>query len=148
MTTITTYQTALRQRVRHLAARRTLSTLAREIQMSRNTLSAWLAGRGKKDLTVRTLQKIETWCAKQEATEATRRAQGQARGVSDGLVNVTIGDMELLKNMNIGVAAEVAAQGCDLSVSHVAVLAEQVDRGGATRTVCDTPQGPVTITQD
>ena len=99
------YQTALRQRVRHLAARRALSTVAREIPMSRNTLSAWLAGRGKLELTVRTLQKIETWCAKQEATEATRRAQGQARGVSDGLVNVTIGDMELLGHVHIGVAA-------------------------------------------
>ena len=148
MLTITTYETVLRKRVLHLAAQRPLSTIAHEIQMSRNTLSVWLTERGGCSLTVRTFQKIETWCAKQEAAEATGRAQGQARGVSDGLVNVTIGDMELLNNVNIGVAAEVAAQVSGLSVSHVAALAEQVDRDGATRTVCDTPQGPVTITQN
>ena len=68
MTTITVYQTALRQRVRRLAARRALRTVAREIQVSRNLLSAWLAERGKPNVTVRTLQKIETWCAQQEAT--------------------------------------------------------------------------------
>ena len=70
MITMTTYQTALRQRVRHLAAQRSLSTVAREMQMSRNTLSAWLAERGTPNLTVRTLQKIETWCATQEAAGA------------------------------------------------------------------------------
>jgi hypothetical protein len=44
--------------------------LPREMQMSRNTLSAWLAERGTPNLTVRTLQKIETWCATQEAAGA------------------------------------------------------------------------------
>ena len=68
--------------------------------------------------------------------------------LSDGLVNVTIGDIELLNNVNIGVAAEVAAQVCGIRVSHVAVLAEQVDNGGPTRTVCTTPQGPVIISQN
>ena len=76
MTTMTAYQTALRQRVRHLAARRSLSAVAREMQVSRNTLSAWLAERGKPSVTVRTLQKIETWCEQREAAGATRRAQG------------------------------------------------------------------------
>ena len=71
MTTIATYQTALRQRVRHLGAQRPLHTIAREIPMSRNTLSAWLAERGPQNLTVRTLQKIETWCAQQEAAGGT-----------------------------------------------------------------------------
>ena len=74
MTTMTTYQTALRERVLHLAARRPLLALAREMQVSRNTLSAWVAERGEQRVTVRTLQKIETWCAEQEAAEK-RRAQ-------------------------------------------------------------------------
>jgi len=74
MTTIDTYQTALRERFLHLAARRPLIALAREIQVGRNTLSAWVAERREHSMTVRTLQKIETWCAEQEAT-GPRRAQ-------------------------------------------------------------------------
>ena len=68
--------------------------------------------------------------------------------VSDGLVNITIGDIEILNNVNIGIAAEIAAQVCGLRVSHVALLAEQVDRGGDTRTVCNIDQRPVTISQN
>jgi hypothetical protein len=60
--------------------------------------------------------------------------------IGDGLVNVQIGDIEVLKNSNIGIAAEVVAQVCGISISNVAVLAEQVDRGGRERTVC-TSQG-------
>ncbi|HEY5866476.1 MAG TPA: hypothetical protein VI542_13165 [Candidatus Tectomicrobia bacterium] len=67
--------------------------------------------------------------------------------IPDGLVNVTIGDIEVLNNANIGIAAEVAAQVCGIRVSHVAVLAEQVDNGGATRTICTSPQR-VTISQN
>jgi len=65
--------------------------------------------------------------------------------VGDGLVNVAIGDIEVLNNSNIGIAAEVAAQVCGLRVSNVAVLAEQVDRSGGERTVCESDQGPVVI---
>jgi len=68
--------------------------------------------------------------------------------VQDGLVNVAIGDIEVLNNANIGIAAEVAAQVCGVKVSQVAVLAEQVDRSGGQRTVCDTDQGPVVISQN
>jgi hypothetical protein len=68
--------------------------------------------------------------------------------VQDGLVNVAIGDIEVLNNANIGIAAEVAAQVCGVKVSQIAVLAEQVDRSGGTRTVCTTDQGPVIISQN
>lgn len=68
--------------------------------------------------------------------------------VSDGLVNVQIGNVSVLNNLNLGVAAEIVAQICDVSVSNVAVLAEQVDRGGRDRTVCETPQGPIIIRQN
>jgi hypothetical protein len=68
--------------------------------------------------------------------------------VGDGLVTVAIGDIEVLNNANIGVAAEVAAQVCGVKVSQIAVLAEQVDRSGGTRTACTTDQGPVVISQN
>jgi len=42
--------------------------LAREMRAARNTLSAWVAGREEHDVTVRTLRKIEAWCAEQETS--------------------------------------------------------------------------------
>jgi hypothetical protein len=65
--------------------------------------------------------------------------------VGDGLVNVAIGDIEVLNDANIGIVAEVAAEVCGVRVSNIAVLAEQVDRSGGERTVCETDQGPVII---
>ena len=55
--------------------------------------------------------------------------------VGSGLVNVQIGNVSVLNNLNIGVAAEIVAQICDISISNVAVLAEQVVRTGRERTV-------------
>lgn len=66
----------------------------------------------------------------------------------DGLVNVAIGDVTILEDVNIGVAAQVAANVCGVRVGPVAVLATQVDRSGATETVCETEQGDVTLTQN
>ena len=71
-----------------------------------------------------------------------------ANQVQDGLVNVAVGDVSVLDNANIGVAAQVAANICGVKVGPVAVLATQVDASGATRTVCTTDQGPVTISQN
>jgi hypothetical protein len=68
--------------------------------------------------------------------------------VQDGLVNVAIGDVEILNNANIGVVAEVVAQICGVRVSNIAVLAQQVDRSGRTRTVCETDLGAVTMSQN
>jgi hypothetical protein len=68
--------------------------------------------------------------------------------VQDGLVNVAVGDVSILNNANIGVAAQVAANLCGLKVGPVAVLGRAVDRSGTTSTVCTTDQGPVTITQN
>jgi hypothetical protein len=66
----------------------------------------------------------------------------------DGLVNVSLGDVTILQDVNIGVAAQVAATICGVKVGPVAVLGTAVDLSGATRTVCTTDQGPVTITQN
>lgn len=65
----------------------------------------------------------------------------------DGLVNVAIGDITL-QDINIGVAAQIAAQVCGVKVGPVAVLGAAVDRSGAMRTVCQSDQGDVTLTQN
>lgn len=75
-------------------------------------------------------------------------APAQAQQQQDGLVNVAVNDVEILNDVNIGVAANVAAQICGVKVGPVAVLARAVDRSGETRTVCETDQGPVEITQN
>jgi hypothetical protein len=68
----------------------------------------------------------------------------------DGLVNVNIGDVDVrvLEDVRIGVAAQVAAQICGLKVGPVAVLGRAVDRSGDTEVVCESDQGPVTISQN
>jgi len=68
--------------------------------------------------------------------------------VQDGLVNVAVGDVTILEDVNVGVAAQVAANICGVKVGPVAALGEAVDRSGGTRTVCTTDQGPVRISQN
>lgn len=68
--------------------------------------------------------------------------------VQDGLVNVAVGDVTILEDVNIGVAAQVAANICGVKVGPVAALGQAVDRSGQTRTVCTTDQGPVSISQN
>lgn len=74
-------------------------------------------------------------------------ASGQV-AVQDGLVNVAIGDVEILNDARIGVAAVVAANVCGVKVGPVAVLGRAVDRSGDAATVCELPTGPVTIEQN
>lgn len=66
-----------------------------------------------------------------------------AQAQQDGLVNVAVGDVTILEDVNVGVAAQVAAQVCGVKVGPVAVLGQAVDRSGATRTVCQSDQGAV-----
>jgi hypothetical protein len=68
--------------------------------------------------------------------------------VQDGLVNVAIGDVTILEDVNVGVAAQVAANICGVKVGPVAVLGRAVDRSGASETVCTTDQGPIRLTQN
>lgn len=67
--------------------------------------------------------------------------------VGDGLVNVAVGDVNVARNVDVAVAADVVAQVCGLEVGPINVLATQVDLGGAPVTVCDADTGPVRITQ-
>lgn len=74
-------------------------------------------------------------------------ASAATQNNQNGLVNVGVGNVNILNNVNIGVAAQVAAQICGLKVGPVAVLGTAVDASGATSTVCMSAQGPVTLTQ-
>ncbi len=71
-----------------------------------------------------------------------------ATQTQDGLINVAVGDVTIVDAVDIGVAAQIAAQICGVKVGPVAVLGRAVDRSGASRTVCTTDQGPVTLTQN
>jgi glycerol-3-phosphate dehydrogenase len=81
------------------------------------------------------------------ATVATT-APAQAQVQQDGLVNVNVGDVTILEDVNIGVAANVVANVCGVTVGPVAVLGRAVDRSGQTETVCTSGTDPVTITQN
>lgn len=94
--------------------------------------------------TRKTLVSIFAGLALMGATAAPSQAQPQ----QDGLVNVAIGDITILEDVNIGVAAQVAANICGVKVGPVAVLGTAVDRSGATRTVCTTDQGDINLTQN
>jgi hypothetical protein len=72
---------------------------------------------------------------------------GAQTQTQDGLVNVAVGDVTILQDVDVAVAAEVAANICGVDVGPVAVLGTAVDASGADATVCTTAQGPVTIGQ-
>jgi len=72
------------------------------------------------------------------ATGAAAPAYAAPTAVQDGLVNVAVGDVTVLQDVNIGVAAQIAANVCGVAVGPVAVLGRAVDRSGTTSTVCDT----------
>lgn len=70
----------------------------------------------------------------------------------DGLVNVNVGDVTILEDVNVAVGANVAATLCGIEVGPLALAvlgqAVAVDRSGRDRTICETDAGDVTITQN
>ena len=72
--------------------------------------------------------------------------------IQDGLVNVNVGDVTILEDVNVGVGANVAATLCGIQVGPLALAvlgqAVAVDRSGRDRTICETDAGDVTITQN
>ena len=70
----------------------------------------------------------------------------------DGLVNVMVGDVTVLEDVNVAVGANVAATLCDIDVGPLALAvlgrAVAVDRSGKSRTICQSDAGPVRITQN
>ena len=75
----------------------------------------------------------------------TPKAEFQNNSQQTGLVNVSTGDIALLNNVNLAVAANVLATVCDVTIP-VAVLAQQVIAQGG-QTDCSTFAGPITIDQ-
>ena len=69
--------------------------------------------------------------------------QNESRQI--GLVNVSLGNVELLNNVNLAVAANVVATVCDANVG-VAVLAAQLIADGS-ETFCATTARQITIEQ-
>jgi hypothetical protein len=67
--------------------------------------------------------------------------------IQDGLVNVAIGDITV-EDVNVGIAALVAATICDVDIGPVVVLGVAVDRSrGGETTICETEAGDVVLTQ-
>ena len=64
----------------------------------------------------------------------------------EGLVNVAIGDVTILQNVDVGVAAQVVAQVCDLADLNAAVLGTALQDGSETSCTIE-PVGAVTVTQ-
>src|SRR5690349_11819462 len=75
----------------------------------------------------------------------TPKAEFQNNSRQTGLVNVSTGDVNLLNNVNLAVAANVIANVCNVTVP-VAVLATQVVAGSGD-TFCTGTANPITITQ-
>ena len=80
-----------------------------------------------------------------EAELSTPKPQFQNESRQFGLVNVSTGDVELLNNVNLAVAAQVLATVCDVTIP-VAVLATQVF-GDGSETFCQGTAEEITIDQ-
>jgi hypothetical protein len=65
----------------------------------------------------------------------------------DSVVNVAIGDITI-QDVNVGVAANIAANACRVAVGPVAVLGRAVDRSGDATTVCTTGGQAVRLLQN
>jgi hypothetical protein len=62
-----------------------------------------------------------------------------------GLVNVSLGDVAILNNVNIGVAANVLITACDLTVGAAVLAAQGIADVGPT--TCESTAGPILIDQ-
>lgn len=79
------------------------------------------------------------------ATSASAQTQ------QDGLVNVNIGDITVIEDVNVAVAAVIAANICGVQVGPVVLLAQEVDATSEQETVCEAGRGrlgPITIEQN
>lgn len=81
----------------------------------------------------------------QNGPPTTTPGAGGNNSHQNGLVNVSLGDVNILNNVNAAVAANVAVTACNLAIP-VAVLATQIIDNGGTYS-CDTSSGPLSVTQ-
>jgi hypothetical protein len=95
----------------------------------------------------------ETFCADADTPITIEQATGGQNAApaggnnsrQEGLVNVSLGDVEILNDVNLAVAANVIVSVCDLTVP-IALLAEQVFVDG-TETYCGEFNTPIIIDQ-
>jgi hypothetical protein len=81
----------------------------------------------------------------EQAVPGANRPSGGGNNSSQaGLINVSLGDVAILNNVNAGIAANVLVTACDLTVP-VAILAVQAV--GDTPAGCTTTAGPIVIDQ-
>jgi hypothetical protein len=67
----------------------------------------------------------------------------------DGLVNVNVNDVEIAKDVNVGVVAQVVASVCANVNADVAALASQVDQTDRPVTIdCPATGDKITLTQN
>jgi hypothetical protein len=81
----------------------------------------------------------------QNGPSGTQPNAGGNNSTQNGLVNVSLGDVNILNNVNAAVGANVAVTACNLAIP-VAVLATQIINNGGTYS-CNTTSGPLNITQ-
>ena len=81
----------------------------------------------------------------EQATGGNAAPVGGNNSRQDGLVNVSLGDVAILNDVNAAIAANVLVTACGLTVP-VAVLAVQAVADGTDYT-CTTAAGPIGITQ-
>jgi hypothetical protein len=86
---------------------------------------------------------------------ATTMLAGSAAGpaiaattTQDGLVNVNVGNVNIARDVDVGVAANVAAEVCGVNVGPVTALATNVDTTGTAAAVCTTGGQVVTLAQN
>ena len=75
-------------------------------------------------------------------------ASAQPVPAPDGLVNVSIGEAGVLKDVKAVDAAQIAAGVCDMEVNQVTKLAETTEADGTEQTVCTNSLGSVLIQQN
>jgi hypothetical protein len=63
----------------------------------------------------------------------------------EGLINVSLGDVAILNDVNVAVAANVLVTVCDLDIAAAILAAQAV--GDVSQTVCTTTAGPLEIVQ-
>lgn len=85
-------------------------------------------------------------------TMAVAVGPAEAQTKQDGLVNVSIGDVTILQDVNIAAAVDFVVQACDVVDANVvaAILtgATLVDQSSRQFTACKTEDGKVKITQN
>ena len=69
-------------------------------------------------------------------------------GEVDGKVNVAIGDIGVLENVDVAAAAQIAAGVCDIEVGPVTALGQTADEDGVEQAVCTNNLGAVQIQQN